>query len=142
MFTETRLKGAFIIELERREDERGFFARGLCPTENLKSMSNESRPLQRYERQRSSTARPVPGNTAFNVQSAIDVGTETPPDSTCGHDGTLRMLGTQGLRQPRAATRPDPSPGSLVSRTRSNRRIDARLQSSNEASTRCYAPGR
>ena len=25
IFTETRLKGAFIIELERREDERGFF---------------------------------------------------------------------------------------------------------------------
>ena len=26
MFTETRLKGAFIIELERREDERAFYA--------------------------------------------------------------------------------------------------------------------
>ena len=25
MFTETRLKGAFIIELERREDERAFY---------------------------------------------------------------------------------------------------------------------
>jgi dTDP-4-dehydrorhamnose 3,5-epimerase len=30
VFTETRLKGAFIIELERREDERGFFARSFC----------------------------------------------------------------------------------------------------------------
>ena len=28
--TETRLKGAFIIELERCEDERGFFARSFC----------------------------------------------------------------------------------------------------------------
>ena len=27
IFTETRLAGAFIIELERREDNRGFFAR-------------------------------------------------------------------------------------------------------------------
>lgn len=26
-YTETRLKGAFVIELEKREDERGFFAR-------------------------------------------------------------------------------------------------------------------
>lgn len=32
-FTETRLKGAFIIELERREDERGFFARSFCARE-------------------------------------------------------------------------------------------------------------
>jgi len=33
IFTETRLKGAFIIDLERREDERGFFARTFCQTE-------------------------------------------------------------------------------------------------------------
>jgi len=32
-FVETRLKGAFIIELERREDERGFFARAFCQRE-------------------------------------------------------------------------------------------------------------
>jgi dTDP-4-dehydrorhamnose 3,5-epimerase len=30
IFTETKLKGAFIIDLERREDERGFFARSFC----------------------------------------------------------------------------------------------------------------
>ena len=33
IFTETRLKGAFIIELERIEDRRGFFARALCKKE-------------------------------------------------------------------------------------------------------------
>lgn len=33
IFTETRLKGAFIIELERRGDERGFFARTFCQRE-------------------------------------------------------------------------------------------------------------
>jgi dTDP-4-dehydrorhamnose 3,5-epimerase len=33
IFTETRLKGAFIIDLERREDERGFFARAFCQNE-------------------------------------------------------------------------------------------------------------
>lgn len=33
IFTETKLKGAFVIELERREDERGFFARSFCQQE-------------------------------------------------------------------------------------------------------------
>lgn len=33
IFIETKLKGAFIIELERREDDRGFFARGFCQNE-------------------------------------------------------------------------------------------------------------
>ena len=32
-FTETKLKGAFLIGLERREDERGFFARAFCQNE-------------------------------------------------------------------------------------------------------------
>jgi dTDP-4-dehydrorhamnose 3,5-epimerase len=33
IFTETNLKGAFIIEPERIEDERGFFARTWCQSE-------------------------------------------------------------------------------------------------------------
>ena len=33
IFTETKLQGAFIIDLERREDERGFFARAFCQHE-------------------------------------------------------------------------------------------------------------
>jgi dTDP-4-dehydrorhamnose 3,5-epimerase len=33
IFTETHLKGAFIIDLERREDSRGFFARAFCQHE-------------------------------------------------------------------------------------------------------------
>jgi dTDP-4-dehydrorhamnose 3,5-epimerase len=33
LFTETKLKGAFIIEIEPREDERGFFARSWCEAE-------------------------------------------------------------------------------------------------------------
>ncbi len=32
-FSETTLPGAFVIELERREDERGFFARTFCERE-------------------------------------------------------------------------------------------------------------
>jgi dTDP-4-dehydrorhamnose 3,5-epimerase len=33
IFTETKLKGAVIIDLEPREDERGFFARSFCQRE-------------------------------------------------------------------------------------------------------------
>lgn len=33
IFTETGLQGAFIIDLERREDNRGFFARTFCQKE-------------------------------------------------------------------------------------------------------------
>lgn len=33
IFTETRLNGAFIIDLDRKEDERGFFARAFCQKE-------------------------------------------------------------------------------------------------------------
>jgi dTDP-4-dehydrorhamnose 3,5-epimerase len=33
IFTETKLKGAYIIELEPIEDERGFFARSFCQRE-------------------------------------------------------------------------------------------------------------
>ncbi len=33
IFSETPIKGAFVIELERLEDERGFFARSFCQHE-------------------------------------------------------------------------------------------------------------
>ncbi len=33
IFTETKLKGAFVLELEKREDDRGFFARSWCQKE-------------------------------------------------------------------------------------------------------------
>jgi dTDP-4-dehydrorhamnose 3,5-epimerase len=33
IFSETALKGAFVLDLERREDERGFFARSWCREE-------------------------------------------------------------------------------------------------------------
>ena len=33
IFTETELPGAFIIDLERREDDRGYFARAFCQHE-------------------------------------------------------------------------------------------------------------
>jgi dTDP-4-dehydrorhamnose 3,5-epimerase len=33
IFTETKLKGAYVIDLERREDARGFFARAFCQHE-------------------------------------------------------------------------------------------------------------
>lgn len=33
IFSETALKGAFVIDIEKHEDERGFFARGWCEKE-------------------------------------------------------------------------------------------------------------
>jgi dTDP-4-dehydrorhamnose 3,5-epimerase len=33
LFTETKLRGAFLIDIERREDSRGFFARAFCQHE-------------------------------------------------------------------------------------------------------------
>jgi dTDP-4-dehydrorhamnose 3,5-epimerase len=33
LFTETKLKGAYVVDLELREDERGFFARSWCADE-------------------------------------------------------------------------------------------------------------
>jgi dTDP-4-dehydrorhamnose 3,5-epimerase len=33
IYTETKLKGAYIIDIERREDSRGFFARAFCQKE-------------------------------------------------------------------------------------------------------------
>ena len=33
IFSETKLQGAFVMDLERREDERGFFARAFCQRE-------------------------------------------------------------------------------------------------------------
>lgn len=33
IFIETKLKGAFILDLERREDSRGYFARAFCQNE-------------------------------------------------------------------------------------------------------------
>ena len=33
IFTETALPGAFVIDLERREDSRGYFARAFCQHE-------------------------------------------------------------------------------------------------------------
>ena len=33
IFAETKLQGAFVLDLERREDNRGFFARSFCQHE-------------------------------------------------------------------------------------------------------------
>jgi dTDP-4-dehydrorhamnose 3,5-epimerase len=40
IFTETRIKGAYVIELEKLVDERGFFARSWCRTEFEKHRLN------------------------------------------------------------------------------------------------------
>jgi len=55
-FTETTLKGAYVIDLEKLEDERGFFARAWCRNEFLaKGLSVDI----------------VQANVAFNKQRGI-----------------------------------------------------------------------
>ena len=44
IFTETKLKGAFIIDLEKRTDDRGFFARTYCAEEFAKHGLSTSMP--------------------------------------------------------------------------------------------------
>ena len=41
IFTETRLKGAYLIDLDKHEDERGFFARSWCMDEFEKHGLNQ-----------------------------------------------------------------------------------------------------
>jgi len=54
IFAETALKGAFVIDLERREDSRGYFARAFCQREF------DAHGLKPVIAQ---------GNVAFNVQA-------------------------------------------------------------------------
>lgn len=44
LFTETKLKGAYIIDLQKREDERGFFARTYCANEFAQHGLNTNMP--------------------------------------------------------------------------------------------------
>jgi dTDP-4-dehydrorhamnose 3,5-epimerase len=53
IFTETKLKGAFILDIEKREDSRGFFARVFCQNE-MKAHGLNPTIAQ--------------ANTAFNIQ--------------------------------------------------------------------------
>jgi dTDP-4-dehydrorhamnose 3,5-epimerase len=56
IFTETELPGAYVIDLERREDERGFFARAWCADEFA---------------QHGLSTKLVQANLSFNVQKGI-----------------------------------------------------------------------
>ena len=53
-FHETELQGAYLIEVEKREDERGFFARTWCETEF---------------KEHGLVARVVQANTSFNARA-------------------------------------------------------------------------
>lgn len=54
IFTETKLKGAFIIDLDRKEDSRGFFARAFCQNEfdkhGLKSVIAQSNVASNFKK--------------------------------------------------------------------------------------------
>ena len=88
IFTETALAGAFVIDLERRGDSRGFFARTFCQKEfadhGLKPVDRPGQPgLQRTPRARcagctSSTRRPPRRSSC-----AAPAGRSSTSSSTC-----------------------------------------------------------
>ncbi|MDZ7693120.1 MAG: dTDP-4-dehydrorhamnose 3,5-epimerase family protein [Balneolaceae bacterium] len=54
IFNETEIAGAYIIDIEKFEDDRGFFARGYCENE-FKDQGISFRPVQAnigYSRQK------------------------------------------------------------------------------------------
>ena len=54
IFTETILKGAFVISLEKRLDDRGFFARTFCADEFAKhGLKTVIKAICRYRGQNS-----------------------------------------------------------------------------------------
>ncbi len=68
IFEETRLKGAYVVDIERREDSRGFFARAFC---------------QREFEQRGLVSKIVQVNVARNLRAGTVRGMhfQAPPDA-------------------------------------------------------------
>ena len=98
IFTETKLTGAFIIDLDRREDNRGFFARMFCQKEfaahGLKPMiaqANVGSNLKRGTRARHALpvsagggdeVRALHAGRAFSTSSSICARNRRPTCST------------------------------------------------------------
>ena len=80
-FTETRLAGAFIIDLERREDSRGYFARTFCQHEFAEhGLKTDHRAGQRR-------AQPRQGHPA---RDALPVPAQAGDQAGAGHAGRRR----------------------------------------------------
>jgi len=84
IFTETKLKGAFILDLERHEDSRGFFARTFCQREFIQ---HELKPII------------AQANVAFNIKKGTLRGMhfQYPPAAEsklvrCTRGGILDMI--------------------------------------------------
>ena len=65
IFTETKLKGSFIVDAERREDDRGFFARIFCQKEFMElglesNVRTGEHGLERQARHAQGHAFPIP----------------------------------------------------------------------------------
>ena len=79
MFTETALAGAYLVEMERIEDDRGFFARSFCAKEfAAHGLAAEHAPVQRVvqlaprDAQGPALIRPIltPRTSSFDVRRA------------------------------------------------------------------------
>ena len=72
IFSETALKGAFVIDLERRQDARGFFARAFCQNEfKAHGLKPVVAPLPQW---RQAYAWPTPGLCVDNTARTISGG--------------------------------------------------------------------
>ena len=72
IFTETKLKGAFIIDVKRLEDERGFFGRAFCQKEfEAHGLSNEVRQTNVSYNKKKGTLRGMHMQLAPNEESKL-----------------------------------------------------------------------
>ncbi|WP_439883368.1 dTDP-4-dehydrorhamnose 3,5-epimerase [Pontibacter sp. MBLB2868] len=72
IFTETKLKGAFIIDVKRLEDERGFFGRSFCQDEFEKhGLSNDVRQTNVSYNKKKGTLRGMHMQLAPNEESKL-----------------------------------------------------------------------
>ncbi|PRY11222.1 dTDP-4-dehydrorhamnose 3,5-epimerase [Pontibacter ummariensis] len=71
-FTETKLKGAYVIDVKRLEDERGFFGRSFCQKEfEAYGLSNEVRQTNVSYNKKKGTLRGMHMQLAPNEESKL-----------------------------------------------------------------------
>ena len=99
IFTETKIPGAFVIELERRHDERGFFARQWCADEFTRPALDLG--VAQINTARSVAARGQPTYLSMSPNSMTSLAACTTFDIREGR-------GRQGPRHRSVAGGPDP----------------------------------
>ena len=147
IFTETTLAGAFVIDLERREDDRGYFARAFCQNEfadhGLKPVIAQANvAFNKRRRHAPRDALPVPARARRRRSCAARVARSSTSSSTsgrrarrtsstsrCGSTRRTAARSTSRSGSPTATRRWSTKPRratSSASSTRRRRRADSR----------------